>query len=127
MDYTKRVIGLPGDRLKMENKQVYLNGQALELKFIGEQDDHFLFEENLLGHSYSVRFSKNLEGVDFMNELIVPQNHYFVMGDNRNNSNDSRTWGFVPYKNIDGKLTHRWFGFKNDSYLPYFKRLGTLQ
>ena len=126
-EYTKRVIGLPGDRLKIENQQVYLNGKALELTLISEDEDSLLFQEKLDGQLNTVRFSKQLETVDFLKEITVPENHYFVMGDNRNNSNDSRAWGFVPYENIDGKLTHRWFGFKENSYLPDLKRLGPIK
>lgn len=91
-DYIKRVIGLPGDRVKIYNGEVYLNGEKLEEKFLPS----------------SVRTN----GGDFLSEgqeVVVPDGSYFVMGDNREFSSDSRAWGFVTRDKIIGK-----------SFLVYF-------
>ncbi len=83
--YIKRVIGLPGDRIRMEHKQVYRNGAALT-----EPYTQHIFP----GYD---------PGRDDMPELTVPHDNYFALGDNRDNSSDSRVWGFVPRENIIGK------------------------
>ncbi len=106
--FVKRVIGLPGDRVRMVNKQVLVNGVPLK-----EPYAHF-------SHPADDVFRDNFPRLDVMSgptpewwlqlrklvedgQLIVPEGHYFVMGDNRDNSSDSRYWGFVPRANIIGR------------------------
>ena len=84
-DYIKRVIGLPGDRIQIHGKQIFVNGVVFEDKY-GHYDER-------VGNS-----SRPLDG-----KWEVPKGHYFVMGDNRDHSADSRFWGFVPSPNIKGK------------------------
>lgn len=79
-DYIKRVIGLPGDKIKVYHGRVYVNGQVL-------LEDDYINERPLSDYE----------------EEVVPDDSYFVMGDNRNHSSDSRVWGFVPRDNIEGK------------------------
>ena len=107
--FVKRVIGLPGDRLRMVNKKVLINGKPLEEPYV-----RFLEPANNLYRDDFPRTdipAPNMEGFWWKQmriliedgELIIPQGHYFVMGDNRDDSQDSRYWGFVPQENIIGR------------------------
>lgn len=107
--FVKRVIGVPGDHLRMINKKVWINGKVLDEPYV-----HFIDPPN-------IPFRDNFPRVDIPapgligkwwlqmrklvddGQLIIPEGHYFVMGDNRDDSEDSRYWGFVPRENIIGK------------------------
>ena len=100
-DFIKRVIGLPGDTIELRNKRVYVNGQRLEEPYVYYLEDPPPLPEEM-------SFSSDVPGT--MGDprvrygpVTVPPNHYFAMGDNRDNSQDSRYWGFLPRENVKGK------------------------
>ncbi|OLC66364.1 MAG: signal peptidase I [Betaproteobacteria bacterium 13_1_40CM_4_64_4] len=94
-DFIKRVIGLPGETVEVREKKVYINGKALD-----EPYAHYLEPVATPSEFHEVT---SLEIRDRYGPVTVPPNHYFVMGDNRDNSQDSRYWGFLPREYIKGK------------------------
>ena len=143
LDYIKRVVGVPGDRIEYRNKRLTINGQLLTQD---KADDYF--DSDRL--NYTPRFAEKLGEVehqilieptappfvpqtsDFPHRdkcnynaegvvCEVPPGHYFMMGDNRDNSQDSRFWGFVPDRNLVGKAFFIWFNFSD------WKRIGSFR
>ena len=143
LDYIKRVVGVPGDKIVYKNKRLTVNGKEVSYQPLSD----YLDEERL---SYSKQFSENLLGVEhkILNDeqapayvpnphnfpqrelcsyndegfaCTVPTGQYFMMGDNRDNSLDSRYWGFVPDQNIVGKAFFVWMNLNN------IKRIGSFQ
>jgi signal peptidase I len=141
LDYIKRVVGLPGDEVAYLNKRLTINGQVIKTTAVSEFFDedvmrYFKQYEEVLGErphrllndddrpafvpgADDFVFKRNctysIEGV----VCKVPEGHYFMMGDNRDNSLDSRYWGFVPDKNIVGKAFFVWMNFSS------LKRIGS--
>jgi len=122
IDYVKRVIGLPGDRIQMKEEILYLNGVAVPRVRLGEfsfdEYDENLpieYEETLPGgKAYSIIESFQDSRGDNTREFVVPAGHYFMMGDNRDNSADRRfDVGFVPEENIYAKATLVFFNKEN--------------
>ena len=143
LDYIKRVVGLPGDRIEYRNKRLFINGTQVPVR----QIDDYLSRERM---QFSRRYLETLNGVEHeilleedapafvapsrafphagncnynMNGLActVPPGHYFAMGDNRDNSSDSRVWGFVPDENIVGKAFFIWLNLNELGRFGSFK------
>ncbi len=143
LDYIKRVVGVPGDRVEYQNKRLTINGKPVETRRI----DDYLHPERLY---YSRQFVEKISDFDYkvLNDqdapafipdvtqfprrgnclynnsgviCTVPEGHYFTMGDNRDNSRDSRFWGFVPEENIVGKAFFIWLNFGD------LKRIGSFR
>ncbi|WP_345533709.1 signal peptidase I [Viridibacterium curvum] len=148
-DYIKRVVGLPGDKIEYINKRLTVNGVAVPVKDAGDfvegtvTNQRFLetlgdVEHAMLNNpadnrnAMSIPHPYNENCVRSAQNVIctVPPGHYFMMGDNRDNSADSRVWGFVPEENIVGKAFFVWFHI--DSILPFpkgidFSRIGSFK
>jgi signal peptidase I len=101
-DFIKRVIGLPGDTIELRNKRVYVNGQRLEEPYVFYLEDPPPLPEEMSSLSSDPAGATGDPRVRY-GPVTVPPNHYFAMGDNRDNSQDSRYWGFLPRENVKGK------------------------
>ena len=131
LDYIKRVVGLPGDRIEYRNKRLTINGQPVPerqtedylskermqfsrrfIETLGEHVHEILIDEDApafmapspRSYPFASNCTYNMNGL----ACTVPPGHYFMMGDNRDNSSDSRVWGFVPDENIVGKAFFIW-------------------
>lgn len=132
VDYIKRVIGIPGDKISYINKELYINGNKIPqtmLSSVSVADDGDEMvnkeekEENLLGVKHHIYIDPARKGMDYK-DYVVPKNMYFVMGDNRDNSADSRYWGFVDNKYIVGKAVLVWMSWDSTNTGIRWKRLG---
>jgi signal peptidase I len=139
VDFIKRVVGLPGDRIVYKDKQLYLipacekddcgNYKALDMQLLGtekftdepsmmqvyseilgEVSHQVIVNPNRRDHTGYYYQQKDVRTYEY--EWVVPEGNYFVMGDNRDNSKDSRYWGFVPEKNLVGKAVATWISFE---------------
>ena len=114
--FVKRVIGVPGDVIEIRDKIVWANGVALEEPYKIYVDEELYTRDPWIPEQ--IRIRDNYGPVD------VPEGSYFAMGDNRDNSNDSRYWGFVPHEDVIGKPLFVYWSYQNDPYLPGDRTLG---
>lgn len=132
MDYIKRVIGVPGDKISYINKEIYINGNKMPQTFLSavsvkDEVNEVLNvqekEEDLLGVKHHIYINPSARSQDY-NEVVVPKGMYFVMGDNRDDSADSRYWGFVSDKDIIGKAVMVWMSWDSDKTGVRWHRIG---
>ncbi|HSW69919.1 MAG TPA: signal peptidase I [Gammaproteobacteria bacterium] len=124
VDFIKRVIGLPGDKISYMNKILYVNGKKIPQEFQKyttdqDGDDNWEVvqkEEDFFGIKHPI-FQVPTKPDDDFKDIVVPPGMYFAMGDNRDESADSRYWGFVPDKNIIGKASVIWMSWDSDADL----------
>lgn len=133
VDYIKRLIGLPHDKISYINKRLTVNGQPIpetalgSFQGVGQGEDMTgaaLFLENLTGVEHQMLNRDGVSSVEFT--YTVPEGQYFMMGDNRDNSNDSRYWGTVPEENLVGKAFFIWMSWDWQNKGVDFSRIGTV-
>ena len=130
LDYIKRLIGLPGDRIEVRNGNLIINSNLLEYENIREDSKvlkngrviriNVLKETLPNGISYEIYNYLDGSPGDNTKEFVVPENHYFFMGDNRDNSNDSRFWGTVEFNRLVGKAQIIFFSTEDGSTILEF-------
>ncbi|HSI24584.1 MAG TPA: signal peptidase I [Methylotenera sp.] len=136
IDYIKRVVGVPGDKIQYQDKQLIINGKKLDVTF--ENDYEYAMQganiisarkskeqlgdvrHDILVHDIPNQYNPDMPGAKLQDgeTITVPEGSYFAMGDNRDNSADSRVWGFVPEHNLVGKAFYIWMNFDQ------FSRIG---
>ncbi|NOY73596.1 MAG: signal peptidase I [Gammaproteobacteria bacterium] len=131
IDYIKRIVGLPGDRISYRDKAIYINGEKMEVTGLGSYQGEGTalsmtgaqWAEEQLGdvkHQILMRSESRPRNREFR----VPDGRYFVMGDNRDNSNDSRFWGTVPEENLVGRAFMIWMNWDKVDNTIRFSRIG---
>ncbi|MBW2621883.1 MAG: signal peptidase I [Deltaproteobacteria bacterium] len=110
VDFIKRVVGIPGDTVEISNRKLYINGEPVK--------DEFARYEKISSASVMVKPR------DIFGPMVVPENKYFVMGDNRDHSHDSRWWGFVDIDDVRGKAFLIHWSWKSTSWGVRWERIG---
>ncbi|MCP5123344.1 MAG: signal peptidase I [Pseudomonadales bacterium] len=127
--FIKRVVGLPGDTVAYRNKRLYVNGREIPeemLAVLPEGASRYRLGLETLGDArHLVQTDESRPAHDF--SVLVKPGHYFMMGDNRDNSSDSRVWGQVPEKDIVGKAFAVWMHWDSLLSLPSFSRVGLIE
>ncbi|MGH8444253.1 MAG: signal peptidase I [Solimonas sp.] len=127
-DFIKRIVGVPGDHIVYRNKQLFVNGEAAPLDADGAfpvpgfPSVLYRMDEHLGDVEHKILVNPDRQPDDF--ELIVPPGEYFGMGDNRDNSDDSRRWGTIPEANLVGKAFFIWMSWDSENTRIEFSRIG---
>lgn len=141
--FIKRVIGLPGDTIRYANNELFINGEAVDKTFLAIdtkpvvdfrdrctqllESNYRLYDETIDEKTHKMRKCAVPSAYQGEQTWEVPEGHYFMMGDNRDNSSDSRVWGPVPEENIVGKAFAIWMHWKGLNSLPSFSRVGAIE
>ena len=127
--FIKRVVGLPGDTVTYRNKQLFVNGQRVARVPVTDQaglDPRYRLDHETLGEADHLMQVDALRPATDFSEVVKP-GHYFMMGDNRDNSSDSRYWGQLPEKDIVGKAFAIWMHWDTFLSIPSFSRVGLIK
>lgn len=133
INFIKRVIGLPGDTISYRNKQLFVNGEQVkstvqghfkttDVKCSTPRKDAVRQVEDIGKEGHEILVHTSALGRN--GQWVVPQAHYFMMGDNRDRSNDSREWGFVPEQNLVGQAVGIWLNFDFEKGCADWSRVG---
>lgn len=117
----KRIVGLPGDTIYMQNNALVINGKAADYQVLSEEEDAMIIQEQLPEFSHQAKLSTSYFSRTMRNygPAVVPEDHYFVLGDNRDNSADSRAYSFVPREELIGRSSSVVFSLDSQNrYLP---------
>ena len=129
-DYIKRVIGVPGDKVRYHNKVLSINGQEMKQSFVEYTTDESSgkavakYKETLSGVEHNIYVRPDIAARDF--EVVVPAGQYFMMGDNRDDSADSRDWGFVSDEYLRGKAFLVWMSWNGNTDSVRWSKIGRL-
>ena len=114
--FVKRLIGTPGDVIEIRNKRLRINGTEIEEPYKIHVDGKVYADQPWTPHDYVIR--------DHYGPVTLPENAYFVMGDNRDNSNDGRYWGFISREDIIGKPMFVYWSYAGEAYVPGRRTIG---
>ena len=127
--FIKRVVGTPGDRVRYQNKTLYINGEEQHQTFVARippvNPRYLQYRENLSGIEHMIQRTPDRQAR--VGEWVIPEGHYFMMGDNRDQSSDSRYWGLVSEEDIVGRAVAIWLHKKPGLRLPEFSRNGGIE
>jgi signal peptidase I len=124
----KRVVAVPGDKVELKENQLFVNGQLAKqspIAIVNADDSSraYVLDEDLMGHNHRMMVTPDIPAVRSYGPNVVPEGNYFVLGDNRDNSNDSRFIGFIERRRIVGKAVAVAFSLdRNHWYVPRFHR-----